>query len=136
MGVPVYATTGQRIWYYSFRVICGLIFFFLIAPIMVIIPLSFNAENFFTFTPEMLVLDPAGFSTKHYEDFFTNSDWQLALRNSLKIAFGIGIIMFLVLALAGEALLVIIAGLVLYNVVPAPLKAQSEEQSSLIQEEV
>jgi putative spermidine/putrescine transport system permease protein len=85
-GLPPYASTGQRAWYYSFRVICGLIFFFLIAPIMVIIPLSFNAEDFFTFTPEMLSLQPEGFSTKHYEDFFTNSDWQLALRNSLKIA--------------------------------------------------
>lgn len=85
-ALPPYATRGQRVWYYSFRVICGLIFFFLIAPIIVIIPLSFNAQNFFTFTPEMLVLDPAGFSTKHYQDFFTDSDWQLALRNSLKIA--------------------------------------------------
>jgi len=85
-GLPPYASTGQRAWYYGFRVICGVIFFFLIAPIMVIIPLSFNAEDFFTFTPEMLSLQPEGFSTKHYEDFFTNSDWQLALRNSLKIA--------------------------------------------------
>ena len=85
-ALPPYASTGQRVWHYSFRVICGLIFFFLIAPILVIIPLSFNAQNFFTFTPEMLSLDPAGFSTKHYEDFFTDSDWQLALRNSLKIA--------------------------------------------------
>jgi len=67
-------------------VICGLIFFFLIAPIMVIVPLSFNAQDFFTFTPEMLSFDPAGYSTKHYQDFFTNSDWQLALSNSLKIA--------------------------------------------------
>lgn len=85
-ALPSYATRGQRVWYYSFRVICGFIFFFLIAPIIVIIPLSFNAQNFFTFTPEMLALDPAGFSTKHYQDFFTDSDWQLALRNSLKIA--------------------------------------------------
>lgn len=85
-SLPPYATRGQRIWHYSFRVICGLIFFFLIAPIIVIIPLSFNAQDFFTFTPEMLALDPEGYSTKHYEDFFTNSDWQLALRNSLKIA--------------------------------------------------
>ena len=85
-ALPPYATTGQRVWHYSFRVICGLIFFFLIAPIMVIIPLSFNAQDFFTFTPEMLAFDPDGYSTKHYEDFFTNSDWQLALRNSLKIA--------------------------------------------------
>jgi len=84
--LPPYATIGQRIWFYAFRVICGLIFFFLIAPIVVIIPLSFNAEDFFTFTPEMLAFDPAGYSLKHYEDFFTNSDWQGALYNSLRIA--------------------------------------------------
>lgn len=86
MGLPPYATTGQRIWYYAFRVICGLIFFFLIAPIMVIVPLSFNAEDFFTFTPAMLALDPEGYSLKHYRDFFTNNDWQQALWNSVTIA--------------------------------------------------
>ncbi|AZQ69163.1 ABC transporter permease [Silicimonas algicola] len=85
-GLPIYATTGQRVWYYTFRVICGLIFFFLIAPIAVIIPLSFNAEDFFTFTPKMLALDPDGYSLKHYRDFFTNNDWQQALWNSFRIA--------------------------------------------------
>ncbi|MCD9147146.1 ABC transporter permease [Pseudophaeobacter sp. MA21411-1] len=85
-ALPPYATTGQRAWYYSFRVICGLIFFFLIAPIVVIIPLSFNAQDFFTFTPEMLRLDPEGFSLKHYRDFFSNDSWQSAMWNSLKIA--------------------------------------------------
>ncbi|MFT6460322.1 MAG: putative spermidine/putrescine transport system permease protein [Pseudophaeobacter arcticus] len=85
-ALPPYATTGQRAWYYSFRVICGLIFFFLIAPIVVIIPLSFNAQDFFTFTPEMLRLDPDGFSLKHYRDFFSNDSWQSAMWNSLKIA--------------------------------------------------
>jgi putative spermidine/putrescine transport system permease protein len=86
MSLPVYATPLQRAWYYGFRVICGLIFFFLIAPILVIIPLSFNAQDFFTFTKEMLNFDPAGYSLKHYRDFFTNSDWQIAVRNSFKIA--------------------------------------------------
>ena len=86
MSLPVYATTGQRLWHYSFRVICGLIFFFLIAPIIIIIPLSFNAQDFFTFSPEMLRLDPAGYSLKHYHDFFTNPDWQGPLWNSLAIA--------------------------------------------------
>ncbi len=85
-SLPPYATVPQRIWFYAFRVICGLIFFFLIAPILVIIPLSFNAEDFFTFTPKMLALDPSGYSLKHYQDFFTSQDWQLALRNSLSIA--------------------------------------------------
>ncbi len=85
-GLPPYASTGQRVWYYSFRVICALIFFFLIFPIAVIVPLSFNAENFFTFTKAMLALDPEGYSLKHYIDFFTNPDWQQALKNSFIIA--------------------------------------------------
>jgi putative spermidine/putrescine transport system permease protein len=86
MALPPYASTGQLAWHYTFRVICGLLFFFLIFPIMVIVPLSFNAEDFFTFTPEMLSLSPEGFSLKHYKDFFGNSDWQNALRNSFSIA--------------------------------------------------
>jgi putative spermidine/putrescine transport system permease protein len=85
-ALPPYASPLQITWHYAFRVICGVIFFFLIAPILVIIPLSFNQEDFFTFTPEMLRLDPAGFSLKHYRDFFTSSEWQQALRNSLLIA--------------------------------------------------
>ncbi len=85
-ALPPYATTGQRIWHYSFRVIVGLILFFLIAPIIIIIPLSFNAQDFFTFTPEMLALNPEGYSLKHYRDFFTNQDWIRPLQNSLIIA--------------------------------------------------
>ena len=85
-ALPPYASTGQKVWHYTYLVICAAIFFFLIAPILIIIPLSFNAENFFTFTPKMLALDPEGYSTKHYRDFFTNPDWQVPLWNSLKIA--------------------------------------------------
>ncbi|MGD9865601.1 MAG: ABC transporter permease [Pseudodonghicola sp.] len=81
-----YLTPGQVLWHYAFRVICGAILVFLITPILVVMPLSFNAEDFFTFTPEMLRLDPAGYSLKHYRDFFTNSDWQQALKNSVMIA--------------------------------------------------
>ncbi|WP_240969617.1 ABC transporter permease [Sneathiella limimaris] len=84
--LPSYATPGQVLWHHTFVVICWAIFIFLITPIIVVMPLSFNAENFFTFTPAMLNFDPAGYSLKHYEDFFTNSDWQGALRNSFAIA--------------------------------------------------
>ncbi len=84
--LPSYATPWQVIWHHSFVVICWSIFLFLITPIIVVMPLSFNAENFFTFTPEMLNFDPAGYSLKHYEDFLTNSDWQGALKNSFAIA--------------------------------------------------
>lgn len=86
-ALPPYASTGQRVWFYTFRyVICGAILFFLIAPILTIIPLSFNAQDFFTFTPEMLSFSPEGYSLKHYEDFFTSGDWQKALKNSFLIA--------------------------------------------------
>ncbi len=81
-----YLTPGQVLWHYTFRVICGAIFVFLITPIIVVMPLSFNAENFFTFTPEMLRFDPAGYSLKHYRDFFSNPDWQQAVSNSVRIA--------------------------------------------------
>lgn len=84
--LPPYLTAGQVLWHYGLRVICGLIFFFLIMPIVVMMPLSFNAESFFTFTPEMLRFDPDGYSLRHYRDFFNSSSWQHALWNSVSIA--------------------------------------------------
>ena len=84
--LPPYLTSGQVLWHYGFRVLCGSIFVFLITPILVVMPLSFNAQDFFTFTPEMLRFEAAGYSLKHYRDFFTSSEWQQALRNSLIIA--------------------------------------------------
>jgi len=79
--------TGRQVFYhYLFRVICGAVFVFLITPILVVLPLSFNAQDFFTFTPEMLRLDPEGYSLKHYRDFFTNNEWQRSFKNSLIIA--------------------------------------------------
>lgn len=81
-----YDSTADKVWYYLFRVICGLIFFFLMFPILVIMPLSFNAGNYFTFSPEMLRLEIEGYSLKHYRDFFTNPDWQVAVYNSFRIA--------------------------------------------------
>ncbi len=86
MALPLHATTGERVWHYTFLTICVLIFCFLIIPILVILPLSFNAQPYFTFTPEMLSLDPAGYSTKWYETFFNDSNWQAAVKNSLIIA--------------------------------------------------
>ncbi|MDG2404952.1 MAG: ABC transporter permease, partial [Paracoccaceae bacterium] len=81
-----YLTAQQVLWHFTFRVICGAIFTYLITPIIVVIPLSFNAQDFFTFTPEMLKFDPAGYSLKHYRDFFNNNEWQRSFKNSLMIA--------------------------------------------------
>jgi putative spermidine/putrescine transport system permease protein len=83
---PVYLTPVRRVWYYAFRVICGLIYGFLAAPLLVIIPLSFNAEPYFIFTKEMLSLDPNGFSVRWYEAFLRSDAWNLAIGNSIVIA--------------------------------------------------
>jgi len=86
MALPSYAGPGEIVWYYSYRVVCGLIFVFLIMPILVVIPLSFNAVPFFTFTPEMLSFDPAGYSLRWYKDFWNNPQWIHSLQNSFIIA--------------------------------------------------
>ena len=86
MALPIYASPVEKAWYYTYRAICAAIFVFLVAPVFVIIPLSFNELPYFTFTPEMLSLDPAGYSTKWYREFFTEDSWQIAVQNSFVIA--------------------------------------------------
>lgn len=86
MSLPSYAGPLERTWYYSYRVICGLIFFFLVMPIVVLVPLSFNAEPYFTFTTEMLTLDPDGYSLRWYKDFLTSDEWLTGIKNSFLIA--------------------------------------------------
>lgn len=87
MPLPTYAGRLEKIWYYAFRVICGLILFFLIAPIVVLIPLSFNAEPYFTFSQGMLTFDPAAFSTRWYQDIINNPQWIHSIKNSIIIGF-------------------------------------------------
>ena len=84
--VPIYYTAGQTLWHNTFLFICGLVFFFLIAPLLPVMWLSFNAENFFTFTPEMLNFEAEGYSLKHYRDFLGTDEWMVPLKNSLIIA--------------------------------------------------
>ncbi|SFP92678.1 putative spermidine/putrescine transport system permease protein [Geopseudomonas sagittaria] len=74
-----YMSPVERIWYYSLRTLCGLVLLFLILPVLVIIPLSFNSGTF-------LVYPLQGFSLRWYEEFFSASEWLRALKNSLIIA--------------------------------------------------
>lgn len=107
MGLPVYATLLERLWRVVYLILCGLIFLFLIAPILIVIPLSFNAEPYFTFTDKMLHLDPSGFSLRWYDQLLTlgmqnadaprdgawwrdvwqNAAWVNAAKNSIIIGF-------------------------------------------------
>ena len=87
MDLPPYASPVEKVWYYLFRMICGLIFVFLIMPILVIIPLSFNVEPYFTFTSGMLNFEPEAYSFRWYNDFINNTQWTHSVKNSFIIAF-------------------------------------------------
>jgi putative spermidine/putrescine transport system permease protein len=89
MSLPNYTPLHYRIWHYTYLTICGLVFFFLIAPLFVILPLSFNAEQYIHFSAGMIALDPDAFSLRWYEDMIwgTKNPWGLAAKNSIIIAF-------------------------------------------------
>ena len=89
MALPNHTPLNYRIWHYTYLTFCFLVFFFLIAPLFVILPLSFNAEQYIHFSSKMLALDPEGFSLRWYEDMIygTKNPWGLATKNSLIIAF-------------------------------------------------
>ena len=88
MALPKYTEPHYRIWHYTYLTICGAVFFFLIAPLFVIFPLSFNAEEFLVFSDGMKRLDPDAFSLRWYEDMIygTKNPWGLAAKNSFIIA--------------------------------------------------
>jgi putative spermidine/putrescine transport system permease protein len=85
--LPSYAGLLETIWYYAYRIFCGLVLLFLIMPVLVIIPLSFNAEPYFSFTSGMLSLDPEAYSFRWYADIINNKQWMHSAKNSLIIAF-------------------------------------------------
>ena len=72
LGLPPYATSMEILWFYGFRFICGLIFLFLIAPILIVFPLSFNIEPYFSFTEGMLNFNPDAYSLRWYKDILYN----------------------------------------------------------------
>ena len=89
MAINKHTEFRYKVWNYTYLFICACVFFFLIAPLFVIIPLSFNAEQYIHFSSKMLALDPEGFSLRWYEDMIygTKNPWGLATKNSLIIAF-------------------------------------------------
>ena len=88
MALPKYTEPHYRIWHYVYLTICAAVFFFLIAPLFVIFPLSFNAEEFLVFSDGMKSLDPDAFSLRWYKDMIygTKNPWGLATKNSFIIA--------------------------------------------------
>jgi putative spermidine/putrescine transport system permease protein len=79
--MPIYATFAERLWHYGFRILCVLVLLFLMLPVLVIIPLSFNEGSF-------LVYPLTGFSLRWYRELFDSPEWMLAFKNSLIVAPG------------------------------------------------
>jgi putative spermidine/putrescine transport system permease protein len=69
---------SERIAGAGLRMHCALIFLFLVAPILAIVPLSFNSGSFFSYPMD-------GISLRWYAQAFGAHDWQLAFANSIGI---------------------------------------------------
>ncbi len=79
-ALPPYATTGQRIWHYAFRILAVGLFVFLLFPLLTIIPLSFNSGEFLHYPLQ-------GLSLRWYQDFFSSEEWWRAMKNSAIVGF-------------------------------------------------
>lgn len=66
------------------RVILGLfsalVLLYLVAPVAIVIPMSFSAAKYLSFPPP-------GLSLQWYENFFTRADWTSATIQSIRVAF-------------------------------------------------
>jgi len=69
-------TAGQRMARAGLGTLTALVLVFLVAPIVIIVPLSFSSGSFFHYPLP-------GFSMRWYHDFFTSSFWLPSVWNSL-----------------------------------------------------
>lgn len=60
-------------------IVAGIVLLFLIAPIFVVVPMSFSAANYLEFPPRE-------WSLRWYEAYFSSSEWMMATRNSMTLA--------------------------------------------------
>ena len=90
--LPAYYNIWHYLGHYGLKAAAFLVLLFLMLPILIIIPLSFNAEPYFTFTEGMLALDPAAYSTRWYTEIFTDLKWTLAIQNSFIIGIASAIV--------------------------------------------
>ncbi|HJT12252.1 MAG TPA: ABC transporter permease [Dongiaceae bacterium] len=80
LGLPPYASLHERAWRLFFYIFCGLVLLFLISPILIVVPISFNDSSFLSFPRD-------SWSLRWYEEFFSSARWTTAVKNSVIIAF-------------------------------------------------
>jgi putative spermidine/putrescine transport system permease protein len=79
MSLPAHATAGQRALHHGMRLFTGLVVLFLIAPLVVIMPISLSAAS-------SLSYPLPGLSLQWYEAIMVPYPWLTAFRNSLLVA--------------------------------------------------
>jgi putative spermidine/putrescine transport system permease protein len=79
MSLPPYASPPERIWHVTLWAIAVLVLGFLILPILVIVPLSFNSGSFLSFPMP-------GLSLRWYHELLGSERWLSSLRNSVVVA--------------------------------------------------
>ncbi len=75
MARALQRTLEERAWTALLWTASILVFVFLVAPILAIVPLSFNSREFLTYPL-------SGFSLRWYDQFFTSFEWMRAFKNS------------------------------------------------------
>jgi putative spermidine/putrescine transport system permease protein len=74
-----YVGLGGRLRHYSLLIFSCAVIIFLMTPVLVIIPLAFNADPYFTYPINK-------WSVKWFVEFFTDDVWRTAVKNSFTIA--------------------------------------------------
>src|SRR6185437_15020954 len=82
MLLSPYATLADKLRMAMLLVWCGLVLAFLVLPIFVPVPLSVNAEAFFTYPLK-------GFSWRWYQEVLCSGAWRDAIWLSIVIALGV-----------------------------------------------
>ena len=77
--LPPYASKAEKLARFGLVTVCLLVLLFLIIPVLVIIPLSFNSSSFLTYPMD-------GFSLRWYEELMSSQEWRQAFKNSFIIA--------------------------------------------------
>lgn len=74
-----YTTPSERVWYYTLRTFCVLMLLFLLLPVLVIIPLSFNQSS-------LLLYPIESYSLHWYDTLFHSDEWIRAAKNSFIVS--------------------------------------------------
>ena len=91
---PLYATLADKLGWWAVRALCVAVLAFLLAPILVMVPLSFSESSFLAYPIH-------GWSRKWYQNLFGSPEWARATRNSFIVAPAATLIATVLATLAG-----------------------------------